>query len=128
MSNKNRSNYNKMYDGAGKRTEVKSIDEVIPTEVKEEVVESIETSVVESAVDTVKMEKPAKPKTKALTGTVTCELLNVRVAPNKEATIECVLTKGSKVNVNLSESTDGWYKVITAHKITGYCMKKFIAV
>lgn len=116
---KNKNNYNKMYDAAGKREDVKPVDEAVPAEVKEEVVE---------AVESVKMEKPAKSKPKATTGIVTCELLNVRVAPNPEATIDCVLAKDSKVTIDLSESTDEWYKVVTKDKTTGYCMKKFIAV
>ena len=131
---KSKNNYNKMYDAAGKREEV----------------EPVETAVAEPAVETVKMErpvdaeavaksrpvdaeavaksKPAKTKAKPVVGTVTCALLNVRVAPNMDATVECVLAKDSKVTINLAESTDEWYKVVTKDKTTGYCMKKFIAV
>ena len=119
---KNKNNYNKMYDTAGKREDTKPVDEAVPAEVKEEVLEAVADS------EPVKMEKPAKAKPKAKTGTVTCELLNVRVAPNSEATIVEVIKKDSKVSINLAESTDEWYKVVTADKITGYCMKKFIAV
>lgn len=118
MSNKNRSNYNKMYDGAGKRAETKPVDEAIPAEVKEEVVEAV--------VESVKMEKVVEAK--PVTGVVECELLNVRVAPNKEATVAAVIVEGAKVTINKKESTDGWYKVITEAGIEGYCMKKFIAV
>lgn len=121
---KNKNNYNKMYDAAGKREDVKPVDEAVPTEVKEEVVEAVETVKMEPVAQS----KPAKPKAKTANGTVKCDLLNVRVAPNPEATVAAVISKDSKVSINLSESTDGWYKVLTADKTTGYCMKKFIAV
>lgn len=117
MSNKNRSNYNKMYDTCGKRAEANPVDEAITAEVKEDV---------NASVESVKKEKTTKAK--PIIGIVKCELLNVRVAPNKEATITKVISKDTKVTVNNKESTDGWYKVLTEDKTEGYCMKKFIAI
>lgn len=103
-NNNNKNNYNRMY--------TKPVNEAVPAEVKE--AEAAKSEPV----------TPAKP----MIGTVKCELLNVRVAPNKEATIAAVIVKDAKVTINKKESTDGWYKVVTENNITGYCMKKFIAV
>lgn len=117
---KNKNNYNKMYNSeAGKRAETNPVDEAIPAEVKDEAVETVEAEPTSA---------PVKMESKATTGKVTCELLNVRVAPNTDATVAEVITKDSKVTINLKESTDEWYKVLTSDKTTGYCMKKFIAV
>lgn len=121
--NKNRNNYNKMYD-AGKRAETNPVDEVVPVEIKPEV-EKVINDVVDMDAAPVKMEKPVKPK--AVTGKVTCEFLNVRVAPNREATIMIVISKGDEVTIDMKESTDEWYKIITKDDASGYCMKKFIA-
>ena len=57
-----------------------------------------------------------------------CTRLNVRVAPNKNATVICELKKGEAVVVNEEESTDDFYKVYTATVIEGFCMKNFITI
>lgn len=117
---KSKNNYNKMYNSeAGKRAETKPLDEAIPAEVNDEVVEAVEAEPTPA---------PVKMEEKASTGKVTCELLNVREAPNTDADVVEVITKDSEVTINLKESTDEWYKVLTSNKFTGYCMKKFIAV
>ena len=57
-----------------------------------------------------------------------CEKLNMREDSNKESKIITVLTKDAEVKVNLTESTEDFYKVCTASGLEGYCMKKFIVV
>jgi hypothetical protein len=60
-------------------------------------------------------------------GTVTnCTRLNVRVAPNPNATVACVLNADSEIEIDSDKSTTEWYSVCTAAGIKGYCMRKFI--
>ena len=57
-----------------------------------------------------------------------CEKLNMRKDFNKESDIVTIIAKGTELTINLSESTDDFYKVCTAAGIEGYCMKKFISI
>lgn len=57
-----------------------------------------------------------------------CENLNVREAPNPDATVVKIIDKDSEVMIDESESTDDFYKVCTASGVEGFCMKQFIAV
>ena len=95
-------NYNKMYNKP----------------VEEPVVEGVPTTTVEPAEEA-KVE-PAK------IGAVTCELLNVRKAPNKDSDVLEVIKMESKVTI--LDKNKEWYKVKTAKDTIGYCMKKFISV
>ena len=54
--------------------------------------------------------------------------LNVRKEPSKEAGILCEILLAAEVMVNLSGSTDDFYKVVTTSGVEGYCMKKFISI
>lgn len=55
-----------------------------------------------------------------------CRKLNIREAPNMDADIVTVLTAGSEVMVDITNSTDDFYKVCNAVGIEGYCMKQYI--
>ena len=137
-NNKNRNNYNRMYD-AGKRAETNPVDEVIPEAMKDEVMDTLDNAAVELVTietDTKEVEPAVvsepisfKMDQQPSIGKVTCELLNVRVAPFKDANPPIVaIEKDDEVIINFKESTDEWYKVTTVKdNITGYCMKKFIA-
>lgn len=55
-----------------------------------------------------------------------CGKLNVRVAPNPDADVACVLNAQSEVVINVTESTDEWFSICTAAGMEGYCMRKYI--
>ena len=57
-----------------------------------------------------------------------CEKLNMRKEANKESDVVTILSKNTEVKINLSESTDDFYKVTTSMGFEGFCMKKFIYV
>ena len=57
-----------------------------------------------------------------------CEQLYVRKEGKKESDVLCIIEKDSEVQINLDESTEEFYKVVTPSGIEGYCMKKFIEV
>lgn len=57
---------------------------------------------------------------------VDCAKLNVRVAPNALADVVCVLDAQSELEIDVSKSTDEWFKICTAIGAEGYCMRKYI--
>lgn len=58
---------------------------------------------------------------------VNCARLNVRKEPSKAAKVLRVFEKGNIVMVDLENSTEDFYKVLTPSG-EGYCMKDFIEV
>lgn len=56
-----------------------------------------------------------------------CNKLNVRKNPNTTSAILFTITKDTKVEINLEESTTEWYKVIVNGQ-EGFCMKKYITL
>ena len=62
-------------------------------------------------------------------GVVTdCTKLNVRKAPDATAPIICTIPRNAEVEVLFEESTDEFYKVLTATGVEGFCMAKYIAI
>lgn len=59
---------------------------------------------------------------------VGCPRLNVRMKPNAEATVVCVIDRDSKVMLDEENSTRSFYKICTEVGVEGYCMKQFINV
>lgn len=60
-------------------------------------------------------------------GVVTgCEKLNVRKEANKNAEVLCIINKSDEVEIDLENSTQDFFKVITSNNIEGYCMKDYI--
>ena len=59
---------------------------------------------------------------------VNCDKLNVRKEANKESDPVCVINKNEEVTITIEDSTEDFYKIITATGIEGYCMKQFINV
>ena len=57
-----------------------------------------------------------------------CAKLNVRKAPDAAAPIICTIPRDSEVEVQVEESTDEFYKVLTASGIEGFCMAKYIKI
>lgn len=57
-----------------------------------------------------------------------CQRLNVRQAPSTTAPVVCVIELGDEVEVDKQNSTDDFYKVVTADGTDGYCMKKYITL
>lgn len=57
-----------------------------------------------------------------------CECLRVRKESNVDSEELCIINKLSEVVIDLDNSTDYFYKVITSEGVEGYCMKKFITI
>ena len=89
-----------------------------------------ETTVIleEDVVDTIP-EEPVETTPKVTMGVVAgCKKLNVRTEANKEADVEAELPVGTKLQIDLENSTDDWYSVCTEAGIEGYCMKAFVEI
>lgn len=74
---------------------------------------------------------PAKPKEekRKIFGVVTdCLKLNIRSRPEANAKILVEVPVLSELEIDKAKSTDKWYKVTTASGISGFCMKKFVAM
>lgn len=54
------------------------------------------------------------------------ERLRVRKEDNVDSEILCILEKDSEVNIDLQNSTEFFYKIMTSAGVEGYCMKNFI--
>lgn len=59
---------------------------------------------------------------------VGCLLLNVRATPTIDGPVGSVLSKGAKVTIEESKSTDAFYKISTKEGVKGFCMRDFIKV
>ena len=94
----------------------------------EETVEAETESKVDNAEEAETVESVEAIKIIEKTGTVTAKKLNVRKSPDINGKICCVANSGDKLTVNITESTDEWYKVETSNGITGYCMKTFVKI
>lgn len=58
-----------------------------------------------------------------------CIRLNVRSEATKDSDVLCVIDKGTKLTVDMEESTDDFYKVYFEYEgiiVEGYCLKDFI--
>lgn len=87
--------------------------------------EEIKTLVDEEPVEEFTEDIPSQP----MFGLVSdCFKLNVRIEPNKDSDIMCVIGENEEVMIDPDYSTEDWYKVYTKEGVDGFCMKEFIEV
>jgi len=55
-------------------------------------------------------------------------LLNVREGPGVDRGIVCCLVGGEKVQLDITDSTNLFFKVHTEKGDEGYCMKQYITI
>ena len=86
-------------------------------------------------VEQTKVEQTAPEKKEDRTGSVErgivvdCSKLNIRKDPKKDAHIVLIVDAGAELKVIDSDKHKGdWYKVITANKVHGFCMKKYVKI
>lgn len=125
------------YSNSNKKPDKTEKPKLVPADLAEDVtVDSVgvidepvatpsETVVPEVKMVTETVETVTLPKT--VTGEVAnCYKLNIRVAPVANARIEAIVDAGTKLTINVNESTDDWFKITTESGVNGYCMKKFV--
>lgn len=54
-----------------------------------------------------------------------CSKLNIRKEPNVDSEVLCVVDSGSNLQIDLVNSTYGWFSVCTETGIEGFCMKEY---
>ena len=57
-----------------------------------------------------------------------CLKLNLRKKPSADAEVLVTIDALSKVMVDMAESTNDFFKVVTETGIEGFCMRKYIAL
>lgn len=57
-----------------------------------------------------------------------CKKLNIRKEPDGESEVLDVISNGSEIMIDESESTADFYKVYAESGVEGFCMKKYITV
>lgn len=57
-----------------------------------------------------------------------CKKLNVRVEPNIESEILCVVDAGDRLMIDPANSDEAWLNVFINAGIEGYCMKEYIEI
>lgn len=130
MAKHNYSQYsNKNYDN--KIDTTPEVDVEIQNGVSEEV-----EALADTTVDTTVTENITETETETVTetnsgavgiGVVTkCARLNVRSKASTTGDVVTVLNLGDKVKIDVDNSTDEWFKIITNDGVDGYCMKKFV--
>ena len=102
------------------------IDNSIVDEVKEDACSETEY-VVEKAVRSEEVFEEHKER-EIVDAIVKCIRLNVREEPNLNSKKIGELVTGDEIAIDLSKSTDLWYKVFTSFGLDGYCAKDFVEV
>ena len=57
-----------------------------------------------------------------------CNMLNIRQKPSTTANVVDIIGEGTEVEVELTESTEDFYKICTAAGSEGYCMANYIKI
>lgn len=57
-----------------------------------------------------------------------CQKLNIRKEASKDSEVVKVVDVKTELLVNITESTEKFYKVCLASGLEGYCMKEFISI
>lgn len=101
-------------------------------ETKVEMSENIEEEknteeLVDTAENTKEQIEPEPEKTQFIGVVTNCVKLNVRKHPNVNSEIVCTVDLCSELLLDLSNSTNEFYKVCTEAGLEGYCMKEFVA-
>ena len=120
-----------------KNNEIKEPDTFDTIEVKDDghvVPDFLEETVLNAGGEVVKIEQEDQNEeslkaTLYVQGVVKASKLNIRKEANKNADVLTVISKGTGVEINLTDSTEEFYcvKVLVNSELTdGYAMKEFI--
>jgi uncharacterized protein YgiM (DUF1202 family) len=94
----------------GKREQIKPFDGIMTPPVEE-------------------TEENVQEEPKKVSGTVVnCNRLNIRTKPSINSEPVGNVTVDSEVIVNLNQSNNEWFKVITKDGVEGFCMKKYVKI
>lgn len=92
-----------------------------------EVEVEVEAPVVDPVQEPPVIEPTTFPATTTKAGFVYgCTRLNVRSEPSSTASILCEIENKTEVEIDLTNSTDDFYKICLASGIEGFCVKSYI--
>lgn len=63
-----------------------------------------------------------------LTGVVNCLRLHIHSEPTVESEVICKIRYATEVEIDLSESTEDFYKIYTAIGAEGFCQKELVTI
>ena len=123
-------NYTKYYN---KPQGTPTTEPEVKAPVEEPVVEETTVTPDETVTPQVDPESTVEPvaddKADTILGVVTeCAKLNVRKEPLADAEVLTTIPLAAEVQVDISESTNGFYKVCTGAGVEGYCVEKYINI
>ena len=85
-----------------------------------------EETIAPAIVETQEAPEVTEPSKNIKGVVVKCKKLNIR--NNPEGKVLYVVDANDELEINLSESVNGWYAVITTDGKIGYCMKKYVRI
>ena len=103
--------------------EISEVEEVIE---ESEEIDEIASEIDNNLEDAKESVEESKDQSEKVTAVVKCIRLNVRKEPFLESNKIGTLVTGDEITIDLSKSTDCWYKVYTASGLDGYCVKDFV--
>ena len=124
----------KDYRKFNKKNDENKDEEIIQNneEVMNEEVNNEETDINNFEVTSIENIEEVELKAEVTTkGVVIANKLNIRKEASKDADVLTIVSKGTGLGVNLTNSTDEFYCVntmVNGEMTTGYCMKKFITI
>lgn len=124
------SNKNYYVNNNGNRNHMYDADEKIENEVLDSAVEVNDSELEEEAVNVeelLEIEDAVEEET--VVGVVIgCEKLNIRKGPAINSDVLCTVPVNAVLVIDVNESINEWYSVITESGCNGYCMKKYVKV
>lgn len=109
----------------------KTIEEVVE-EIVEEATEEVVEETVEEVVEEILEEVVEETHDEIVDGELNgCTKLNVRAEASKDAAVVCIIDSNTSFTINLTASTEDFYKVHTCVNdvlYEGFCVKQFISI
>lgn len=124
------SNKNYYVNNNGNRNHMYDADEKIENEVLDSAVEVNDSELEEEAVNVEELlETEDAVEEETVVGVVIgCEKLNIRKGPAINSDVLCTVPVNAVLVIDVNESTNEWYSVITESGCNGYCMKKYVRI
>ncbi|MBS6180563.1 MAG: SH3 domain-containing protein [Erysipelotrichaceae bacterium] len=72
------------------------------------------------------MREHMKPEEPVMAVVIDCRKLNVREEPKADANVVDTIDVNSEIMIDMTESTDEFYKIHTSSGLEGFCMRKYI--
>lgn len=110
-------------------TEVDPVVIVKPIVETEEIQDSADELVNDEIIDQPISENVEKQESESIIGIVSnTQKLRVRKEANVDSEILYIIEKDTEINIDLKNSAEFFYKIVTPAGVEGYCMKEYITI